>query len=1075
MQDKEVLFPEDIYSEHLATINDVKFTRREIDVIACLLSARGTSKIASLLSIALRTVVTHISNVMLKLGCNSREGIIDFIERSQKLSIFREFYASLITETAFEKSLREISKLKYEENPRVLIIYWESEFLKDALLSRLKEHLSLAGINAEVREHQQDQTINITENQNCALFLLIKRRNEKEETVEFSSLPSLDLSQPKDYYLSVLQILKKLLPQNSFDNIFKNFIEHSNGLVASLEGRNHKNNGYRETNEASKNKNRIFHNIIKILGKSPWKLVSTFLLMVVLGGGFLAFRFRNLPSQHSLQTNTKTLDHKEEVSIRSDLIIPTESSLLHRPEIISHIDEKLKGQRGIQTVALVGPGGAGKTTLSRQYAHEQNANVIWEINAETQESLRSSFQDLAEKLAITEKDKRILKEIQNINDAEERDRQAVSFVKERIRIHGNWLLVFDNAEEFSTIQPYLPQDERTWGKGKVILTTRNSNIQNNKHINDIIQIEELQSDQKFSLFAKIMSQKNKNFSSLAQVEVKAFLENIPPYPLDISVAAYYLKTTNISYKEYLENLRELKREFVVVQENLLKDAGDYTQTRYGIITLSLQRIINTNKDFRDLLLFTSLLDSQNIPTDLLRSYKNKEIVSSFIHNLKKYSLTIDSPLDSSRLISSFSIHRSTQAISLDYLIKKLKLKKTSRLMISIAKFLENYLYISINQENFLKMKLLVSHCESFLNHKSLLSNISKSYIKSKLGCIYFYLWDYAKSKQYLEESIKHLSKVYPENSKRIAYSLMFLGNLYRGMGNYEKAMHILEQSIVIYKNDIKDVGFSRALGFLGIVYREMGNYEKAKALFEQQLTIIKKYFSENSIPAAAALAHLGTVHKDLGNFDEGKQFLEQSLIIYKSHSEIGFAWVLRLLGNLYREMGDYKKAKQLIEESLIIHKKHFEENHLYIINSLIYLGIVYKDLGNFRKAKELFDQSLKVYSKNYGEQHTETARILKNIGEIYFLEGNIGTAENFINRALKIFEENNHPERYLCFESLSDIYMYKYKKSLNKSIKQQALNYLKQALEIIDACFPKTSSHVKRIRFKLDNFEKLIL
>jgi DNA-binding CsgD family transcriptional regulator len=74
MQDSDFLFPESIYSKHLATINGIKFTRREIDVIACLLSARGTSKIASLLSIAVRTVVTHIRNIMLKLECNSRAG-----------------------------------------------------------------------------------------------------------------------------------------------------------------------------------------------------------------------------------------------------------------------------------------------------------------------------------------------------------------------------------------------------------------------------------------------------------------------------------------------------------------------------------------------------------------------------------------------------------------------------------------------------------------------------------------------------------------------------------------------------------------------------------------------------------------------------------------------------------------------------------------------------------------------------------------------------------------------------------------------------------------------------------------
>jgi DNA-binding CsgD family transcriptional regulator len=85
MQNNLDFFLRDIYSEHLAIIKGIHFTPREIDVIACLVSLRGTSKIASLLGISSYTVLTHTRNIMLKLECNSREGIIDFIERSHKL------------------------------------------------------------------------------------------------------------------------------------------------------------------------------------------------------------------------------------------------------------------------------------------------------------------------------------------------------------------------------------------------------------------------------------------------------------------------------------------------------------------------------------------------------------------------------------------------------------------------------------------------------------------------------------------------------------------------------------------------------------------------------------------------------------------------------------------------------------------------------------------------------------------------------------------------------------------------------------------------------------------------------
>ena len=67
----------DLYENHLSKIGDIKFTFREIDVITCVMHNRGEKKIASLLQISPRTVGTHLHNIMLKLGQNSRESIID--------------------------------------------------------------------------------------------------------------------------------------------------------------------------------------------------------------------------------------------------------------------------------------------------------------------------------------------------------------------------------------------------------------------------------------------------------------------------------------------------------------------------------------------------------------------------------------------------------------------------------------------------------------------------------------------------------------------------------------------------------------------------------------------------------------------------------------------------------------------------------------------------------------------------------------------------------------------------------------------------------------------------------------
>src|SRR6266446_6112959 len=87
-----------IYFGQLETINGVRFTPREVDIIACLLSGKGTKTVAQFLSIEEKTVETHKYNIMRKLECNSKEGIIDFVEKSNEFSTLKQHYLHLLSQ-----------------------------------------------------------------------------------------------------------------------------------------------------------------------------------------------------------------------------------------------------------------------------------------------------------------------------------------------------------------------------------------------------------------------------------------------------------------------------------------------------------------------------------------------------------------------------------------------------------------------------------------------------------------------------------------------------------------------------------------------------------------------------------------------------------------------------------------------------------------------------------------------------------------------------------------------------------------------------------------------------------------
>jgi len=1102
MANKETNLPSSLHDEPLTAINGIKFTNREIDVITLIFHTRGSSKIASFLSISTRTVETHTANIMRKMDANSREGIIDFVEKSGNSSWVKKHYRNLLTQIDFKKHLLGVFKLIRNQNLLCSLIY-EHELEEDKhFISILKDHLILCGIKVTINESRDEKSVthpkldeefshightiyliprkliekfNIDKKE-CQLeasklvetnasdpqsftFIFNNKNNTNISKQFLEMVPCVCFWNPEEYYFSFFDVLKRIFPAVNLDKIiseFKNKHESDHDISERT---------LSSTPSCSKGvikKDAVFRNKIWLI------IITSILIIITLFIGLFLFKY----GEFSKKTQTDT---RSTASIRSDLVIPTGNTFLERPHIIEKIEKSLRDGRGIQTVALVGIGGAGKTTIAREYALQKNANIVWEINAVTRENLRESFERLAYNLCKSEQEKVILEGLQNIKNKMEKDQKILLFVKEKMKKISNWILIYDNVEKFTDIYNYFPCDPTVWGNGKVIVTTSNSNTSNNNFINSIVQIGELSNKEKLILFVKIMKDdKFQEFTSAEKEQANTFLNDVPPYPLDISIAAYYLKSTNTPYGEYLEKLKGNYKEFDNIQADVVKEASGYTKTRYGIITLSVKELITIHKDFQDLLLLVSLIGYHNIPKSLLAQFKSATIADNFIYHLKKYSLITNESFSNS--IPTISIHKKTQETILSYLINSLKLSDNSPLLHPIITTVESYVLDAVDKEDFSKMKLLVPHGEMLLNHDDLLSEATKSSLRGSLGCIYYYLKHYPKIRQFLEENLTELRQHYGEKHDKIARILVYLGNFHRTLGDHERAKTLLEQSLTICKENPNYLRSAKALGYLGAVYRDLGEYKKAKNLFEQSLVIYEKY-SPNSIGHAWILAYLGNIHRILGDYEKAKTLLEQGLVIYKKQSEdyVGAAWVLGYLGTVHRLLGDCKTAKSFIEKALSITRKHFADDHIYVASHISALAKVYIEIGDYKKAKTLLKGNLNVYETNYGKNHIRSANVLRMLGEAYCLEGDLEASEELINKSLLICQQKNSPASFKSLESLADLYTKKAALAMNEGDAKQAQNYsnrsihyLKQSLQVIRDYFSEDSPHAAKIQLRLN-------
>jgi len=132
----------ELYTKHLSSMLGISFTIREIDIISTIVNHRGEKKIAALLSISPRTVSTHVHNIMLKLGKNSKEHIIDFIEQSGELLAVNRYYRCLLVQAAFEKMLIKIGKTINRIKIDCSINYVTINSEENLLFKQLKDHLN---------------------------------------------------------------------------------------------------------------------------------------------------------------------------------------------------------------------------------------------------------------------------------------------------------------------------------------------------------------------------------------------------------------------------------------------------------------------------------------------------------------------------------------------------------------------------------------------------------------------------------------------------------------------------------------------------------------------------------------------------------------------------------------------------------------------------------------------------------------------------------------------------------------------------------------------------------------------
>lgn len=249
--------------------------------------------------------------------------------------------------------------------------------------------------------------------------------------------------------------------------------------------------------------------------------------------------------------------------------------------------------------------------------------------------------------------------------------------------------------------------------------------------------------------------------------------------------------------------------------------------------------------------------------------------------------------------------------------------------------------------------------------------------------------------------------------------LMYLSDAYRKMGDFEKALANIQESIAIYKVTNADFFVAVTLTRKAIIFESMGQLDKAIASY--QGAVLKWTELKRVYPAADSYKNLGDVFLKLkeyksaaDNYNKGKKIYEElqdsaklikiylvlgqldfqqkkideALAYYNQALDINLASqdslslpkVLNNIGRVWREKKAFKKALAYHYDALAITKKtsgnllstysalsetHFQQNNL---DSAIYYGTqqlaIAKERGSLNNRRNVNKRLSKIYEKS---------------------------------------------------------------------------------------------------------------
>ena len=706
------------------------------------------------------------------------------------------------------------------------------------------------------------------------------------------------------------------------------------------------------------------------------------------------------------------------------------------------------------TQALSGLGGIGKTQIAIEYAYRfrKDYSYIFWVRTESLEVLVADFLSIAELLHLGQ-------------ESTLEQQHIVKIVKQWLTTTPNWLVIFDNVEDFALVEEFIPHENT----GHLILTTR---TQFTGTLAENISVE-MMDEHEGALFllrrAKLLSQTTRYEDAPLSLrsEAVAVTELLGGLPLALDQAGAYIEETGCSLQDYLNSWNNFRPVLLNRRGN---DSIYHSDSVTTTLLLSFQRVQEANSASVDLLHLCAFLHPDDIPEQLISEGVTSFCLDTTSSGYISYALDISvmtlrtySLIQRLSSTKAFSIHRVVQTIIRDtmneseqYLWAQRAVRTVSALFPDVnesAEWMQGQRYIPhalhalalIHQWNMAfpeairllhQVGVYLTKNGQYRDAETLLKKArdlrvqvvglkhsETAAILNDLSDLYFYQGKYALAESFQQDALKIREETLGLQHPDVAQSLNNLAVLYHAQGNYLEAKPRYQQALEIRQHVLgaQHPDVAESLNNLAFLHYALNEYMQAEPLYQQTLTIYEKTLGPEHSLVARSLNNLAMLYQVQGNYTQTESLHQRALAIYEKelgaeHPNVAFS--LNNLARLYHLQRNYIQAEPLYQRALAIREKTLGPDHPDVATSLHRLAELYFEQAHYDQAERLYQQALLIREEVLGHDHPRTAESLNDLAKLFEKQGRYDRAEPLYVRAVAIQEQKFGAEHMILVKTL---------------------------------------------------------